>query len=188
VTRYAITSERLGLRAYRRSDLDALAAFHADPETMRFIGGGGTVGREATVDHIARQTALFEQRGYGMMVAEIAATGAVIGRCGYLHWDIDGSDELEIGWLIGAVSRGRGYATEAAIATRDHGFDVIGRRRLISVIQPGNLASIRVAHKVGETFWKPWVTPTGQAVHLFAVESNRAREVGPAGKAEPAGT
>jgi len=170
VTRYEITTGRLGLRPYRESDLDALAAFHAHPETMRFFGAGRTVGREATVDHIARQMAIFEQQGYGMMVAEIVATGEVIGRCGYLHWDIDGSDELEIGWLIGARHRGRGYATEAGIATRDHGFDVIGRRRLISVIQPGNLASVRVAEKVGETFWKPWVTPSGHEVHLFAVE------------------
>src|SRR5215210_188544 len=44
---------------------------------------------------------------------------------------------------------GRGLATEAARACRDYGFDDLGYARLISLIDPANGASRRVAEKVG---------------------------------------
>jgi len=46
---------------------------------------------------------------------------------------------------------GKGLATEAARACRDHGFKKAGLRRLISIIESENAASIRVAEKMGMT-------------------------------------
>ena len=60
-------------------------------------------------------------------------------------------------------------ATEAGIGLREHAFHVLGWDEVISVIQPGNLASIRVAQKVGEDYWKDWSTPGGVRVRLYRV-------------------
>ena len=49
---------------------------------------------------------------------------------------------------------GKGYATEAAGAVRDYGLGVLGRRRLVAIIDPQNAASIRVAEKIGMHFEK----------------------------------
>ena len=52
---------------------------------------------------------------------------------------------------------------------REHAFHVLGWDEVISIIQPGNLASIRVAQKVGEEYWKDWSTPGGVRVRVYRV-------------------
>jgi RimJ/RimL family protein N-acetyltransferase len=68
-----------------------------------------------------------------------------------MHEQLDGELELEIGWTIVRELWGQGYATEAALACRDHALGELGRDRVISLIAPENAASIRVAEKIGET-------------------------------------
>jgi ribosomal-protein-alanine N-acetyltransferase len=67
--------------------------------------------------------------------------------------EVEGSEEVEIGYLFLRRFWGRGLATEAARAVRDHGF-ALGYRRLVSIIDPQNLASRRVAEKAGLTLEK----------------------------------
>ncbi|TML40785.1 MAG: GNAT family N-acetyltransferase, partial [Actinobacteria bacterium] len=57
----------------------------------------------------------------------------------------------EIGWTLAREHWGRGYATESATAARDWALQELGLRRLISLIQRGNNASVRVAEKLGES-------------------------------------
>jgi ribosomal-protein-alanine N-acetyltransferase len=67
---------------------------------------------------------------------------------------VEGKDEVEIGYLFLRKFWDRGLATEAARAARDHGFNTLGYERLVSLIDPGNLASRRVAEKIGLTLEK----------------------------------
>jgi RimJ/RimL family protein N-acetyltransferase len=62
---------------------------------------------------------------------------------------VDGVREIELGYSIKRSHWGRGYATEAAFAVRDHAIGVLGFRRLISIIHPDNARSQGVARKVG---------------------------------------
>ena len=64
-----------------------------------------------------------------------------------LAWDINGAKETEVGYVLARDYWGKGLATEAARACRDYGFERLGFDRLISVIQPGNVASQHVAMK-----------------------------------------
>jgi RimJ/RimL family protein N-acetyltransferase len=57
--------------------------------------------------------------------------------------------ETEIGWRLRRAAWGKGYATEGALAVRDHALDALGIATLVSLIQPGNAASARVATKLG---------------------------------------
>ncbi len=155
-----LETERLILRPLTIDDLDDIAKFVADPETMRFIGTGGPRSREharATlewmIDTLARQA-------FGHLAAVRKEDGALVGRSGLNVWDpsdwsitrlddAQGPVEIEVAYLFGREHWGNGYATEAATAVRDWALDRLGFERLIALIYPDNGRSIRVAEKLG---------------------------------------
>lgn len=144
-----LRTERLLLRALRRDDAHAFTAVFGDPEVMRF--GDGT--KDA-----AWIAAWLEQRGEHTGPAPLDTQRAVllrdggelIGFCGLNHMpDVEGRPETEVGYRLARAHWGRGYATEAVRAVRDHALHELGLRRLVALIDPGNAASIRVAEKAG---------------------------------------
>lgn len=147
-TRPELETARLRLRQFREGDLDAWARIAADPETMRFIGGGEPLSRSEAWRSLGYLLGHWELRGYGLWAAEERASGALVGRIGLYH--PEGWPGLEVGWLVARERWGEGFATEGARAALDHAFAHVGAERVISVIQPGNAASIRVAEKLGE--------------------------------------
>jgi [ribosomal protein S5]-alanine N-acetyltransferase len=76
-------------------------------------------------------------------------TGQLIGDCGLVRQQVDGATETEIAYHLQRDHQGRGLATEAARACRDHGFLTLGLQRLISLIRPENVPSRRVAERNG---------------------------------------
>jgi RimJ/RimL family protein N-acetyltransferase len=153
-----LETERLTLRPLSLEDLDDLARFVSEPETMRYIGGGGPRTREQARDTLGRMIESFQARGYGQLGVERKDDGAFLGRCGLLVWDratwtiTDEPDrpvEFEVGYLLGREHWGNGYATEAALAVRDWALGELGLERLIALIYPDNVRSIRVAEKLG---------------------------------------
>jgi RimJ/RimL family protein N-acetyltransferase len=173
-----IETERLVLRKPRKGDAKALHAAYSDPEVMRFIGLGETFGDlEETRAWIDKALARWKADGFGHFVIE--KDGKVIGRSGFLVWDPDewrtgtlaelGDDAaVELGWLVAREHWGNGYATEAALALRDYGFRELGLPRLISLIAPGNDASVRVAEKIGSRYVRD-VTRGEWVARVFAV-------------------
>ena len=81
------------------------------------------------------------------------------------------SAETELGWGLEHVAWGHGYATEAAIAVRDWALREVQPRRLISLIHPENVRSIRVAEKIGEHYQHDIVMHHGATVQLWALPS-----------------
>jgi RimJ/RimL family protein N-acetyltransferase len=151
-----ISTERLVLRLPRPEDAPGLLDAFADPEAMRYIGDGSTTDLAGSEAAVARWLERWDAWGIGMFVLERNEDGRVLGRAGFLRWDpekweIDGP-ETEIGWGLAREHWGHGYATEAALGLRDWGSAERGLTRLISLIQPGNVPSVRVAEKIGETF------------------------------------
>ncbi len=143
-----IGTPRLALRHLASEDLDALAAIQADPEVMRYFPSGPR-SRAETLRDLERCIALQIEHGFSLWAAIDREDGRLIGRCGLLPQSLQGRQEVEIAYLIARSSWGRGLATEAALAIRDHGFDAIGLDRLVSIIHRDNLASRRVAEKAG---------------------------------------
>ena len=84
-----------------------------------------------------------------MWAAVERETGNFVGQVGLVEQRVDGESETEIGYLLLRRYWGRGFATEAALAARDHGFGTLGRERLISLIDPRNEPSMRVAERIG---------------------------------------
>lgn len=169
-------TDRLTLRPWAESDLDAYAAMCADDEVMRHIGAGGAVGRDIAWRQMAMFAGHWALKGYGMWaVAERTASpngGALVGRVGFLN--PEGWPANELGWLLGRAHWGRGFAHEAAVAARRHGREVLGLSgRLISLIRPDNQLSIALAGRLGaelestiEFMGQPsqlWVHPDGES-------------------------
>jgi len=145
-----IDTARLHLRLYRESDLDVFADMHGDAITMQYIGEGKTLTRADTWRFLAAGLGHWALRGYGMFAVTHRETGEVLGRAGFYHpehWPA-----FEIGWLFHRKHWGRGYATEAAAAALDYAFTTLNQPHVVSFIRRDNLASVRVAEKIGETY------------------------------------
>jgi len=157
-----LETERLLLRIPEAGDLDEYLAIFSDPQVLTFLGIGMQA-REDAAAGIERMRRHWERHGIGLFSAVRKEDERLLGRVGFLLWDperwvhamreeLEGPFETEIGWTLGSEHWGKGYATEAAIACRDWALGELGLTRLVSVIAPGNAASIRVAEKIGETF------------------------------------
>jgi RimJ/RimL family protein N-acetyltransferase len=134
------------------ADLDAYAQMCADPEVMRYLGTGQTLSRADTWRQMAMLLGHWQLRGYGMWAVEERASGNLIGRIGFLN--PEGWPGFELGWMLGRDYWGHGFATEGARAALAYGFKELQQERIISLIRPRNVASIRVAERLGERFEK----------------------------------
>jgi len=142
-----LETQRLLLRQFRDDDLDEYAAICADPEVMRFLGGAA-LDRAESWRRIATMLGHWQLRGYGMFALEEKQSGRLLGRTGFN--DPEGWPGFEIAWTLGREHWGRGFASEAARTVLAHAFAGLDRDRVISLIDPANRNSIRVAERIGE--------------------------------------
>jgi RimJ/RimL family protein N-acetyltransferase len=145
-------TSRLILREFRPDDVDALALTLSDVETMRFYPA--PFDRAAVQDWIFHNRVRYQKDGHGLWAMLLKSSGQLIGDCGLTVQEVDGTNEIEIGYHVRRDLWGRGLATEAARSCRDLGFARLPVERLISLIRPENLQSRRVAEKNGMTIWK----------------------------------
>ena len=111
----------------------------------------------------------YRDHDFGHWVAILEDSGEFAGQCGLTVQEVEGKNEVEIGYLFLRKYWGQGLATEAARAARDYGFNTLGYERLVSLIVPGkNLASRRVAEKVGLTLEKE-VEKWGKRICVYAI-------------------
>jgi len=165
-----LTTEHLDIRPFLPGDLDGLAALYADPDVMRFIADGTTVNRAEAAEVLFEIIGSHEDEQPGLLACVARPGGEFVGRCGFKEWKVGGSPHVEIGWMVGSPWQGRGFGTEQGIALRDHAFATRDVDHVINVIQAGNVASIRVAEKVGASYWREWVTPRGHEVRLYRID------------------
>jgi RimJ/RimL family protein N-acetyltransferase len=142
-----LETERLVLRPFARHDLDETAAMFADAETMRYYPRPFT--REESLGWIDWNLRLYAKRGFGLWVIELKETGEFAGDCGLIPQQIEGTEEIEIGYHVVRQLWRRGVASEAAAACRDYARDALGLERVVSIIDPENVPSQGVARKVG---------------------------------------
>jgi [ribosomal protein S5]-alanine N-acetyltransferase len=151
-TKRILDTPRLILREFSPDDADALASVLSDPETMRFYPAA--LDRAGVEDWIARNCRRYAKDGHGLWAMILRMNGELVGDCGLTVQEIDGANEIEIGYHVRRDHWGQGLATESARACRDYGFAHLPVDQLISLIRPENLASRRVAEKTGMTIWK----------------------------------
>jgi len=143
-----LETQRLKLRFWQEEDIDDYAEICADPEVMRFLGGK-TFTRLEAWRHMAFLIGHWQLRGFSHWAVEEKSSQRLIGRIGFLH--PQGWPDFEIGWTLGRQSWGKGYATEAATTALDYAFNELNKEQVISLIDPNNTASIKVAERLGES-------------------------------------
>jgi RimJ/RimL family protein N-acetyltransferase len=143
-----LETARLVLRPFRAEDIDAYAAMCADPEVMRYLGDGEPLSREDAWRHMAMLSGHWSFRGVGFWAVEERESGVFVGRVG-LHYP-EGWPGREVGWALVREHWGKGYALEAAQASLAHAFETLRWSHAISLIDPDNRRSIRIAERLGE--------------------------------------
>lgn len=145
-----LETDRLKLRPFRTSDIDAYAALYGDPDVLRHLGAGTEPwDRGRAWRHLAFVMGHWQLGGSGEWAIEHKETGAFLGVVGYSA--PEGWPGFELAWILARRWCGHGYATEAARAALAHAFTFWRKDRVISLIHPENRASIRVAERLGET-------------------------------------
>lgn len=142
---------RLRLRWFEQSDLDPLAAIHADPEVNRYVGGPTRWSGRGASERLAEYLAEYRQHGFSKWAVVLKETGELLGRCGPVVESIDGVAEVELGCTLGRRYWGAGFATEAMSAALEHCFQTIRQTRIVSLVDPANVASKRLMARVGMT-------------------------------------
>lgn len=149
-------TERLRAREMTLDDLDFVAAMLAHPEVMRFYPK--RYSRDEARGWVERQLERYREHGHALWLIEERGGGEPVGQVGLVAQRVNGALQPEVGYLVHRPFWRRGYATEAALATRDHAFHVLGLPRVVSLIRAVNLPSQGVARKLG-------MRPQGTALH-----------------------
>ncbi|MGC9368152.1 MAG: GNAT family N-acetyltransferase [Paracoccaceae bacterium] len=139
-----LETERLILRAPTLQDFEVFADFYAS-ERASFVGG--PLDREGSWRMLAMEIGHWQLAGFGRWIVETRDGGATAGLVGLFC--PEGWPEPEIGWDLFSGHEGKGYATEAGAAARNYAYDVLGWDTAISLVKPANVASARVAERLG---------------------------------------
>jgi RimJ/RimL family protein N-acetyltransferase len=163
-----LETDRLRLREWREEDHAPLVAFYTDAAVARFISVPRN--RADAWRFLAVRSGHWSLRGYGPWALEEKASGQWVGHCGL--WFPHGWPEPELMWSLAPAARGRGYATEAARRARDYAYRDLGWTTLVSCIVPENVASQRVAQRLGATLER--------TIELVGHQTGLYRHPGPA--------
>lgn len=168
ITQPLFETERLLVRHFGPDDLDDFAALCADPEVLRYVGDGTTLTRDEVAHWIRVCGNKYAARGYGTSAVFERATGRFVGYCGVVR--APGNDFDELVYVFDRRAWGKGYAAEAGQAMLGYVFGRSALERIYATIYADNLASQRVAEKLGMRFDKEVTDPGGQRVRFYVAE------------------
>lgn len=145
-----LETERLTLRPFRPDDLDDLFAIQSRPEVVRYLYWD--VRTRAEVREVLEQRVAMDRivsEGDTVLLAvQRRADGRVIGDVS-LTWTSQAHRQGEIGYVFSPDVQGLGYATEAAHAVLELGFDRLRLHRVFGRTDPRNTGSARLMHRLG---------------------------------------
>ena len=146
-----LESERLVFRSHEARDLEAFCAMEGDAEVRRYVGGAPRT-REAAEQRFWSGPMRPVTDRLAMWATVLKPEDCYVGRCGlYPHLKSEDRvpDEAVLGLYLARPFWGRGLATEAGRAFVDFGFGELGLKRIVTAVEVGNAASVRVLEKLG---------------------------------------
>jgi len=143
-----VQSARLRLRELSEGDADFALELLNDADFLAHIGDKGVRTREDARAYLCNgPLASYAAHGFGLWGVEPREGGALLGMCGLLQRDW--LDAPDIGYAFLPSARGRGIAREAAEATLGLARPRFGASRVLAIVNPENVASIRLLESVG---------------------------------------
>ena len=142
------TTERLFLRRLVLADAPFILRLLNDPGFLEHIGDKGVRNVEDAVNYLENgPIAMYARHGHGLYGVALKESGELIGISGLLRRDE--YQDIDLGYAFLPEHRGGGYASEAGAAVLRIASGVIGAKKVIALVAPGNAASIRVLEKLG---------------------------------------
>jgi RimJ/RimL family protein N-acetyltransferase len=170
---WPLQTERLVLRPYSEADFDALHELYSDETVARWLYDGPATHADtrARLDRCLERVALTETTGLSAAVTlpdDAYVGGLVLWYTSFEH------RSAEVGYSLLPRHQGNGYAVEATRALLDWAFSVAGVHRVAARLEPRNVASARVAEKLGmraeATFVEnEWVKDEWQSEAVYAI-------------------
>lgn len=169
---HRIESERLTLRRINQDDFNFFIHLHADPEVARYLPHGKPRSSQESLTWLESVLRSYEDFGLGQLAVLRKSDGTLIGRCGLSDLAVEAKAtvaavprgwyqrseapavaeivfERELGYTFHRSSWGQGYASEAARCVLEYARDVLRLPRVISLIHPENVRSLRLAQRFG---------------------------------------
>ena len=155
MSKIILETERLILREMNNNDFEALCKILLDEETMYAYQGAFTI--EEAHNWLNSQLERYKNYGYGLWAVVLKENNEMIGQCGLSIQTWKDSKVLEVGYLFQRNYWHHGYATEAAIASKEYAFNVLNANEVSSIIRTTNTQSINVALRNGMKKVDDWV-------------------------------
>ena len=159
--RTQLETTRLRLRLFTRDDLQVMHQLNTDPEVIKYADDPVRDIEETKQRLEEGPLSDYKKYGYGRFAVELKETGKVIGFCGIKY--LPEIDLPEVGYRYMKEYWGRGIGTEAASACVEFAREDLNIEKLIALIIPENIASIRVAEKLGMS--------KGPLIHIYGVDA-----------------
>lgn len=142
-----IETERLILRRFESGEGQLIYTLNEDPEVTRYTGD--PVRDLAHANEVLDQVILpqYALYNHGRWAVHTKPGMEFIGWCGLKYRPE--RDEVDLGYRFIKSAWGKGYASEAAMASINYGFEKLGLRRIVGRAMPGNIASLKVLEKCG---------------------------------------
>ena len=145
-----IETERLRLRNWQISDSDLFYEINSHPEAMEFFHFRRNQSEAQAL--MLRLQDDITRNGFGFAAVVLKSTNQPIGFCGLVKTHMPGifeANTVEIGWRLARSFWSKGYASEAARAWLDIGFNQLGLTEIVSFAVKTNQNSLRVMQKIG---------------------------------------
>ncbi|HEY7888221.1 MAG TPA: GNAT family N-acetyltransferase [Steroidobacteraceae bacterium] len=159
------------MRRIDYADLGFFTDLHADPEVARYLPHGRPRSSQESLAWIQSVLRTYEESALGQLAVLRKRDGMLIGRCGlsylavearaaaavprgwYQRAEVPDAAEIvlepELGYTFHRTSWGQGYASEATRCVFDYACDKLKLPRVVSLIHPDNVRSLRVAQRFG---------------------------------------
>ena len=171
-----LETDRLLLRRLSIEDAGFILGLLNEPSYVHFIGDKGvrTIS-DARAYIVKGPIASYEQHGFGLYLTELKDSGVPIGVCGLLQRDH--LPDVDIGFAFLPQFWSQGYAFEASSAVMAYGRDVLTLDRIVAIVSPDNVRSIKVLGKLGLRFQRMERWPAdGSEIKLYAIEIKKSGE------------
>ena len=142
-----LETERLYLRVFEESDVNAMSEIHTDEVAMKYIGRGVIINIEQTKEGIEVFIKNQKENGYSIWALVEKDSNKVIGHCGFNM--LKDKSDIELTYLLAKDHWGKGYATEVAKTTLEYGFEKLKFKRIVALTFPENFPSQNVIRKLG---------------------------------------